>query len=407
MTTIVKKVSKRFQILKAIHSSILPFIKCLGHLDHPSVFKHHPAVCGLSWRTPPISFTVCAETSIKQSGRLRAISALFCFPLLAALLTACDPNDSQYEHALLWKLKLFQRLESNLSKPLEGRLQQMPSDFLKATQNDEKSIGIYNAILYAARTPTADEIALFKTYVGLLPPALQKVFTKKLLAVYLIDDFAGGGLANWVVDRDGHTYYYIILNSSLFTESLDDWLTYKNDSQFDQSTLSPTIRIQTQTDYKALLYGLLHEGTHIADIEHGITPYFDPHHRRLTGRNEVISSFTNRVWRQWLQPDSQYDFSHRNDLNPYGSFPKKGHIPRSELPAMFLQLTKTPFVSFYSGKSWIEDLAEYVAFNHIEKKLGGAITVELLYSGVVVDSYAPIKMSLVKQREKYLQSFYN
>ncbi len=344
---------------------------------------------------------------IKANKKLQKFFFQIFFIVVSLLLVACDSNDSQYEKALLWKLKLFHRLESNLSIPVAARLQEMPPDLLKETQNDEKSVGIYNAVLYASRRPTADEMALFKQYVDLLPPAIQKVFTKKLLAVYLIDDFAGGGLANWVIDRRGHTYYYIILNSSLFTESLDDWLTYKNDSQFDQSITSPTIRIQTQTDYKALLYGLLHEGTHIVDIEFGITPFFDPHHRRLTGRNEVISSFTNRVWRQWLQPNSQYDFSHRNDLNPYGSFPEKGHISRSELPQMFLQLTQTPFVSFYSGKSWIEDLAEYVAFNHIEKKLGGSITVELIDSGKVIKSYEPIKMSLVKQREKYIQNFYN
>ena len=74
---------------------------------------------------------------------------------------------------------------------------------------------------------------------------------------------------------------------------------------------------------------------------------------------------------------------------------------------MFLQLTKTPFVSFYAGKSWIEDLAEYVAFNHIEKKLGGAITMELIDSGNLVNSYSPINKSSVKQREKYIQNFYD
>ena len=381
-------------ITKALH---------FWHLNSLADFKHHSTACSQL----DLTSSLCSETDIKKFNCLQTISTCILYSLLAALLTACDPNYSDYEQALLWKLKLFRRMENNLSKPVDARLQKIPTDLLKAIQNDEKSIGIYNAILYTARTPTADEIALFKSYLGLLPTGLQKVFEKKLLAVYLIDDFAGGGLANWVIDRDGHTYYYIILNSVLFTASLDDWLTYKNDSQFDKSVASPTIRIQTQTNYKALLYGLLHEGTHIADIEFGITPYFDPHHRRLTGRNEVISSFVNKVWRQWLQPNSQYDFSHRNDLNPYGSFPKKGYIPRSELPAMFLQLTKTPFVSFYAGKSWIEDLAEYVAFNHIEKKLGGAITMELIDSGNLVNSYSPINKSSVKQREKYIQNFYD
>jgi hypothetical protein len=329
------------------------------------------------------------------------------FICLAVLLAACDPNDSQYERTLLGKMRLFERLQSNLSEPVATRLQQMPDDLLKATRNNEKSIGIVNAILYTTRKPTVNELELFKSYLGLLPPKLQAVFSEKLLAVYLVDDFSSAGLANWVADRDGQIYYYIILNSSLFTVSMDDWLTYKNDSLFDKSKLSPTIRVQTGTNYKALMYGLLHEGTHIADIELGITPYFDPHHRRLTGRNQEISPFTNKVWRQWLQPVPQYDFTHRNDLNPYTAFPKKGSISRSELPEMFLQLTKAPFVSFYSGQSWIEDLAEYVAFNHIEKKLGGKMSVELLYSGKVFDSYSPIKAAQVKQREKYIQGFYD
>ena len=62
-------------------------------------------------RTPQISYCI--------SRPFPSIS----LSLLTALLTACDPNDSQYEQALLWKLKLFQNIESNLSKPVAARLQ--------------------------------------------------------------------------------------------------------------------------------------------------------------------------------------------------------------------------------------------------------------------------------------------
>jgi len=343
---------------------------------------------------------------MKKYGPYRAVSSIICFSLLAVLLTACISRDSQYEEAFAWKLRLFQRLQGNLSKPVAARLQKMPAELLKATQDHEKSIGITSAVRYAARTPSADDLALFQSYIDLLPHAHQTVFAKKLLAVYLIDGFSGAGLANWAVDQEGHTYYYIILNSSLFTVSLDDWLSYKNDSLFDNSAASPTIRVRTQTDYKALMYGLLHEGAHLVDIEFRATPYFDHHHRRLIGRPQKISDFTERVWLNWLQPAPQYDFMHRGELNPYGSFPKKGTIPRSELSEMFSQLMKAPFVSFYSGSSWNEDLADYVSFYHIEKKLGGAITMELLSSGNVIDSYAPIKSPWLS-REKYIQAFYD
>lgn len=351
-----------------------------------------------------VHFALCTKTDMKK---YRAVSSFICFSLLAIVLTACVSHDSRYEEAYAWKLRLFQRLQGNLSKPVAERVQKMPAELLKATQDHEKSIGITSAVRYAARTPTADDMVLFKSYLDLLPPAHQAVFAKKLLAVYLIDGFSGAGLANWVVDQKGQTYYYIILNSSLFRVSLDDWLSYKNDSQFDKSEqASPTIRVRTQTDFKALIYGLLHEGAHIVDIESGATPYFDHHHRRLIGITQKTSEFTDRVWTNWLQPAPQSDFAHRIELNPYGSFPRKGSIPRAELSEMFSQLMKTPFVSFYSGASWNEDLADYVSFYHIEKKLGGSITMELLDSGNVIDLYAPIKSPWLN-REKYIQAFYD
>ena len=102
-----------------------------------------------------------------------------------------------------------------------------------------------------------------------------------------------------------------------------------------------------------------------------------------------------------------YDFKHRAALNLYGTFPKMGLIPRSQLSEMFAQLTRTPFGSFYSGSSWNEHLADYVTYHHIEKKLNGAVTVELLRIGNVVDRYEPVKTPLAQQREKTIRAFYD
>ena len=340
----------------------------------------------------------------------RAVLSFICFGMLAALLTACKPFDSQYEAALDWKRGVFQRLQGNLSGPIASRIQKMPIDLLKTTQDYDRSIGIPNSDRYAARDATADELALIKSYIDLLPRAHQKVFASKLLAVYFIDGFSGAGMTEWVVDREGHTYYYLILNSSLFNISIDDWLTYKEDSQFesrlDKSTTSPSIRVRTQTNFKALMYGLLHEGSHIVDYELGVTPYIDPQHRRFIGRNKDRSDFTDGVWVQGSKPVERYDFKHRGDINTYGIFPKRGLIPRSELPEMFSQLAKSPFVSFYSATSWNEDLADYMTYHHIERYLGGSVTVELLSAGNVVERYAPVKTSLAKQREKSVRVFY-
>lgn len=337
----------------------------------------------------------------------RAVSTFICIGLLAVVVSACSPHDAQYEAAIEWKRGQFQRLQGNLALPFAQRVQTMPADLLKEVQDSDQAIGIANTDRYLARAASADELALIKTYMELLPSAHRKVITEKLLGLFIVDGFSGAGLTEWVVDRDGHVYYFLILNSALFTSSLDDWLTYKDNSYFDKSAPSPALRVRTQTNYKALMYGLLHEGAHIVDYEFGVTPYFDPQHRELSGRTREVTGFTDGVWMQRSQPGARYDFKHRAELNTYGIFPKMGLVPRSELAGMFSQLTRTPFVSFYSGTSWNEDLADYVTYRHIEKKLGGAVTVELLRDGKVIDRYAPVKTAATKQRERSVRVFCN
>lgn len=339
--------------------------------------------------------------------RYRIASSLFLLGLLVLVATACSPFNSQEKTVLEWRGGIVQRLHTNLSKPFSARIQQIPPDMLKAAQEYDRSLGIANTDQYVARKPTADELTLLTSYFDLLPRAHQTVFSSKLLAVFLIDGFAGAGLTEWLVDHEGHMYYYMILNSSLLTKSLDEWLTYKENSQFDKSTSSPTIRVRTKTEYRALMYGLLHEGAHVVDYELGIAPYFDELHRKLTRRERETTEFTEGVWNQRLKPVAQYDFKHREKINLYGIFAKMGLIPRSELSAMFSQLTKTPFVSLYSGTSWNEDLADYLTYQHIESKLGGSVTVELVQEGKIIDRYEPVKTSLAKQREKAVRVFYD
>lgn len=343
---------------------------------------------------------------IKRIHR-HTLTLIVCLGLLSGLLTACKPGDSQYKDSLRAKRSVFQHMQGNLSTPLVNRIQKIPDDLLKVTQDYDRSIGIQHAERYAAREISADQLNLFKAYVDLLPPAHRNVFASKLLAVYFVDNFSGAGMTEWVIDLDGRTYYYLILNSSLLDTSIDDWLSNKDDSQFDKSAPSPTIRVKTQTQFKALMYGLLHEGTHMVDYEHGVTPYVDQQHLRFKGRTQAGSDFTDNIWLSGTQPVDRFDLKHRKEINTYGIFTKRGLIPRSALPVMFEQLTKTPFVSFYSSTSWNEDLADYITYHHIEKYLGGSVTVELLETGKVVEVYTPVKTPMNKQRGKALSVFYN
>ena len=171
------------------------------------------------------------------------ILIIACLGLLHVPLASCKPIDAQYESFLLAKRKVFERLHENLPEPLISRVQKMPDDFLKTLRSYDSSIGILDTARYTARTLSAEQISLFKSYADLLPAAYQRVFNSKLLAVYFVDNFAGAGLTEWVIDHEGRTYYYLILNSLLLDTSIDEWLSYKENSSFDKSASSPNIRV--------------------------------------------------------------------------------------------------------------------------------------------------------------------
>lgn len=329
---------------------------------------------------------------------LRRALLLLVVCLLMPLAVAGDAEDS----ALQEKRQLFQGFVPNLSLPLAGRVQSIPDDFLKMLIDFDRSIGIKNTD-YKARTLTAEEKGLFVEYVDLLPARYRTTFGNKLLAVYFVDNFAGAGLTDWLVDKNGTFYYYMILNSALLTESLDEWLTYRENSFFTEG--SPfSIKVRTGTSYKALLYGLLHEGGHIVDIEYHVTPYIDPLHKKVIQQQSEVSGFTRGVWEAQKTPEAKYVFNNQDRLNVYGIF-DRALVPGGEMEAMFAQLKKTPFVSFYAGTTWYEDFADFITYHHLQKNLRGSLRLELYKGEVLVESFAPARRKTGAGRKKALKEF--
>jgi hypothetical protein len=335
------------------------------------------------------------ESFYRLMHRLVLLAACLSMPAAAAPDDTADPG-------LQEKLKLYRQFEPNLDLPLTGRVQAVPDDFLQSIIAFDKSIGIRNTD-YKARVPAAEETAIFAEYLKLLPERYQVTFSNKLLAVYFIDNFAGAGLTDWLIDKHGDFYYYMILNSALLTESLDGWLTYRENSFFAEG--SPfSIKVRTGTEYKALLYGFLHEGGHIVDIEYRVTPYIDPLHRKITGQESEVSAFTRGVWAGQKTPVARYNFNNRDRLNVYGIFDRE-RVPGVEMQTMFLQLHKTPFVSFYAGTAWYEDFADFITYHHIVRNLGGSISVELYEGARVIKKFSPAKRKMGSERKRIMRDF--
>lgn len=343
----------------------------------------------------------------KHQSLRNLLPTLLIIILSPLLLAACSRFDSHDKAALEWKEVTFERLQGNLSRPLSERIQEIPPVLLKAIKDADQSLGMANAPRYAARTPTAKDATLVSSYIHLLPKPYQAVFSKKLLGMYFIDNFSGAGMTDWIVDKNNNKYYYMVLNSALLKASMDDWLTYRGDSYFDKPGKAPRIRVRTNTDFKAIMYALLHEGAHVIDYELGVTPYSNPLEKKLRGHAGKTFGFTDGVWLQRTHPVAGYDFKHRGKLNPYGAIAKKGLISRSELSLMFSQLTKSPFVSFYGGTSWNEDFADSMAYQILEQKLGGTVKVDLLNKrNKVIGEYEPVKVHRGDNREGIIHAIY-
>jgi hypothetical protein len=319
----------------------------------------------------------------------RTVLSGFAILALCAASTVSAATPSSDDEVAPYRLDLYKRFKPNLSAPLESRLQTIPGDVLELFRTGDAAAGIVGSKNYVAHAIAPHERELFRDYLAVLPKGHRELFQQKLMAIFVVDSFGGAGLVDWLVDAEGEVHYYLLLNGALFSQSLDEWLTAKEDSFFDRSFATPKLRVRTGTAYRALLYGLLHEGTHIVDFDQGLTPWVEPGHRAFTGRQARQTPFTQGVWWERKRPLDKYDFAHRDDLNVYGLFSDRSLIPRSAIRNMFEVLKATPFVGFYAGSSWNEDLADYFMYFFIEQKLHGKVRLELVEGKTVVNTHVP------------------
>ena len=106
----------------------------------------------------------------------------------------------------------------------------------------------------------------------------------------------------------------------------------------------------------AILYVLMHEATHVVDAVREITPSF-------AQKDSVVkpTSFTKDVWRTRNVPEERYIDS----LLEKTRFRSGQPMAISLAPAVYHQLSKTPFPSLYGMAAWSEDLAELATIYHL------------------------------------------
>jgi|GEM_PF-1628922 len=358
-----------------------------------------------------IMLETVAEQSSQQGMQINStIRRPFLIVMLIMSVTGCKslPDDPAVLTTLQWKKATYQLLKSNLERPLSQRMQTLPVSLLRDVIDNDLSIGIESATRYTTYDPGFAEISEFQSYLALLPQSYIRLMNEKLLGILLVENFAGAGLSDWVVDEQGNPFYYMILNPDLFRHSIDEWMSYREDSILErrQSDDDYHIKVSTQVNHSAMLYALMHEGAHLIDYDHGITPVVEELFSQVTGRGRISSPFSQRVWSSQTQPLPIYDFEGRDRLNVYAIFPQRGSLPRAAAPGLFKELQLTPFVSFYAATSWNEHLADYVMYWHIEQHLLGRVSLQLWRGDTLVDHYHPLLATLQPDDRRVLEIIY-
>lgn len=258
---------------------------------------------------------------------------------------------------------------------------------------------------YRAYPPTAAELKQVAEYLALIPPRHRKVMRERLIGIYFISPFMGGGLADWVLDDSGKVYAVLVINPEVFRRSLSEWLTYRENSCFSDDGSKVKMSVDAGARFSGLMYLLLHEAAHIVDYVENHTPYVEPVLKVMTERRAEDSSFTRGVWADYGKPLPESNYARRGDVTFYGlsGGPK---IPAAQAVELFRDFAKSPFASLYGSQNWAEDFAEMVMAYHLTEKLGQPFTMRVMKDGKQIRGFSPMDSEKVKRRLGYLEKMY-
>ena len=318
---------------------------------------------------------------------IAAIAALLYFTRDDSIEKYCRDvikNPSKYP-ALYLKNYVFDKNAS-----IADRIKVAP-DFVLENLKKNKVFGNYSVYV-----PSNDEKKLVEEYFDLLPKLNRDVLTAKLIGIYFINDYDGGGSTGWVMDKNNDMYVYMVINSVLLKENISHWLTYRENNCFYPAD---KIVVNCGKKYKGLLYGLLHESNHVVDLELGVTPYLSEEVRYLKKLKNKKTQFTKDIWLKYRNPCEEYDFMGRSNLTYY----TKLRVPFNK--TYYVNLSKSPFVSLYGSQNWAEDFADMATFYYLTQILKQPYEIKIL-EGDNATTVFPMLSDKVKDRFKTFESLY-
>jgi hypothetical protein len=212
----------------------------------------------------------------------------------------------------------------------------------------------------------------------------------------------------WLIDENNNIYYFVILNPELFSKTSTEWEMYKNENIFCSE---PNRKIIYSFDKRlAIYYLLIHETSHIIDMEYRITPYISLLMKNflLKIKKEAVvesNEFTNGMWR---------DFFHLQNLEPeldrtfnfYNNTKDNQCINPIEFHETFFKFLGSNLPTFYSTRNWTEDFAELSSIYLMNKNFQTQYKIKIIENGKTSFEYNPLENEIIQSRIKLIQKYF-
>lgn len=268
---------------------------------------------------------------------------------------------------------IAQKNKENLSRQLQDRVLSISDTLLQHIWPNSKKPRAYEL--------NDAERQIFIDAIELLPPSHQEILEKHLTAFYFVENFRRSGWLRYDSQYKRKRLNHMILSPRLFTQSVSDYLNYKEKMVFEDTDSLLYVQVEASQEQNALWLVLMHEAAHVLDEHNG------------------ISAFTKNIWQTKNVPKLIYDFDYRDQIHFY----KGDKIPEDQMLQMYHGFSKTPFPSLYASLSWGEDFAEFAALYYMTqiKKLPYRIVIKR--GDEELFSYAPMENPIVLERYKGIQ----
>jgi hypothetical protein len=254
---------------------------------------------------------------------------------------------------------------------------------------------------YKTYMPTGEELDMFRMYFALLPSKNRQAVRESTVGIYFVSSFNGAGLSDFILGKRDDLYTMLVINPEVFHKTLSEWISLRENGLFIKTGNDISVRVDCGKKYKALMYVLIHETSHIVDYRFGKTPFVEPALKEIIGERKDGYKFTAMVWDDYTKSISRYTIRDAGSLSAYGIGGEK--VPDTEMARMYRDMSATPFVSLYGSRNWAEDYADSVSFYFITQTLKQPYMIEVFARAKKMYSIYPEKNGLVRDRWRFFE----